>query len=327
MAESNNRPGRTEKRQLRAERKAAQLAQEQALAEKLEHERRQQTIIGIIVVVIVVALIAVIGVVVYRNVHKNSASESQSASESYNNLQQVKTKPVGANKQGGFLLSKNGYNKSIANVPTVSEYFDPLCPGCGAFNRQVDPTITSLVDAGQINLVLYPMSFLDQNSSDSYSSRASGAVAYIATHDSNPDHLLAYIANIYASGFQPQEGTSYKSVSNAALNKQAVKAGVSQSVADKAFGGEYQKWLDAINTYTPKRPELWNTSGSNKGAMTTPTVTFNGKMLDMNRVSDLGLSLKSAVLQSLGLTESQVGKEGELPSIGAQGKPVTLKSA
>ena len=43
MAESNNRPGRTEKRQLRAERKAAQLAQEQALAEKLEHERRQQT--------------------------------------------------------------------------------------------------------------------------------------------------------------------------------------------------------------------------------------------------------------------------------------------
>ena len=46
---------------------------------------------------------------------------------------------------------------------------------------------------------------------------------------------------------------------------------------DKAFGRDYQDWLDAIDTYTPKRSELWNTSGTYKDSMTTPTVTINGK--------------------------------------------------
>mgnify|MGYP000231831215 CR=1 FL=1 len=46
----------------------------------------------------------------------------------------------------------------------------------------------------------------------------------------------------------------YKSVKNKALKQQAIDAGVPQSVADKAFNGEYKKWLDAINLYTPKRP-------------------------------------------------------------------------
>lgn len=328
MAESNNRSDRTAKRQLRADRKAAQEAQRQALAAQQEKERRQQTIIGVIVVIVVVALIAVIGIVIYRNSRSSNAANSTNVSESYTKLQEVKNKPNRANKQGGFLLSKNGYDKPVADAPTVAEYFDPLCPGCGAFNHQVDTSLKAMVDAGQINLVLYPMSFMDQLSTDDYSSRASGSIAYIASHDTDPNHLIAYMAAIYAEDFQPQEGASnYKPVSDAKLKAEAIKAGVPRSIADKAFDRQYQQWLDAINDYTPKRSELWNTEGSDKGAMTTPTVTFNGTALNMTQVSQLGISLKAAVLQSLGLTESHIGQEGQMPSIGATGKPAALRAS
>ncbi|KAE8129599.1 MULTISPECIES: DsbA family protein [Bifidobacterium] len=326
MAGTNSQDNRNKaaKRQARADRQAATAAAQQAQAEQAAKERRQQTIIGAVVVAIVVVLIAVIGIVVYHNVHKSNATKNLTVQDAYSQLQNVKSTPKGANDKGGFLISKDGYGKKVAGVPTVGEYFDPLCPGCANFNREVDPTLKSLMDAGQINLELYPMSFLDGSSTDQYSSRASGAIAYIAGHDDNPDHLVSFIASIYAANFQPEEGQNYKPVSDAALKEQALKAGVPESVASKAFGREYQDWLSAINTYTPKRPELWNTEGQNKGAMTTPTVTFNGTTLDMTKVSSLGMDLKTAVLNSIGLTSSQVGKEGQLPSIGASGKPVSL---
>ncbi|MCH4209542.1 DsbA family protein [Bifidobacterium sp.] len=327
MAGTNNQDSSREaKRRARADRKAALEAAQQAQAEQAARERRQQTIIGVIVVVIVVALIAVISIVVYRNSHKNDATKNLTVNEAYSQLQQVKDTPKNANDKGGFLISKDGYNKPVAGAPTIGEYFDPMCPGCASFNREVDPMLKAMVDAGQINLELYPMSFLDASSTDAYSSRASGAVAYIAGHDSNPDHLVEFLANIYAEGFQPGEGSNYTSVSDAALKEQAVKAGVPQSVADKAFSRQYQDWLDAINTYTPKRPELWNTEGSNKGAMTTPTVTFNGTTLNMNEVSTLGMTLKAAILKSIGLAEDQIGKAGQMPSIGADGKLLALNS-
>ncbi|MCI1220232.1 MAG: thioredoxin domain-containing protein [Bifidobacterium sp.] len=327
MAGTNSQDSNREaRRRARAERRAAREEVQRAQAEQAAKERRQQTIVGVIVVAIVVALIAVIGIVVYHNAHKNDATKNLTVNEAYSRLQQVKDTPKNANDKGGFLISKDGYNKPVAGVPTIGEYFDPMCPGCASFNREADPTLKALVDAGQINLELYPMSFLDASSTDAYSSRASSAVAYIAGHDSNPDHLVGFLANIYAEDFQPGEGSNYTSVSDAALTEQAIKAGVPKSVADKAFTRQYQDWLDAINTYTPKRPELWNTQGSNKGAMATPTVTFNGTTLNMDEVSTSGMTLKAAILKSIGLTEDEIGKTGRLPSIGADGKPLALHS-
>ena len=212
----------------------------------------------------------------------------------------------------------------MPGAPTVAVYMDPLCPGCGEFNRQTDPTLISLVDAGQINLEIHPMSFMDEYSTDEYSSRASGAILYIASNDDNPDHLLKFISNIYAEDFQPGEASEYKSVKNKALKQQAIDAGVPQSVADKAFNGEYKKWLDAINLYTPKRPELWQVSGSNKGVMSTPTITINGNYWDRNQLSLAGMNNKTGIIASLGLKENEVGQKGTMPSIGESGKPISL---
>ncbi|WP_314687300.1 thioredoxin domain-containing protein [uncultured Bifidobacterium sp.] len=313
---------RNKSRDRRSARRLAEEARERRQAEQEARERRQQTIIGIIVAVVVLALVAVIGVVVYRNTHASSSSSSESAQTAYEKLQAVTTTPSRATSKGGFLMSKNGYGKKATGAPTVAIYMDPLCPGCGNFNRQADSTLISLLDAGQINIEIHPMAFLDSSSSDDYSSRVSTAIAYIAQNDDDPDHLLSFISRIYASDFQPSEGSDYVSVSDAKLKAQAIKAGVPKKIANKAFTRKYQDWLDAVDDYTPKRKELWGSSGS----MSTPTVTVNGTMLDLSEFSTLGLELKTGILKSLGLTESQVGKEGELPSIGATGKPVSLSS-
>lgn len=314
---------RNKSRDRRSARRRAEEERERRLAEQAARERRQQTIIGVIVSVVVLALVAVIGVIVYRNLHPSSSSSSSlTAQEAYEKLQAVTTKPSRATSKGGFLMSKNGYGKKATGAPTVAIYMDPLCPGCGNFNRQDDSTLISLMDAGQINIEIHPMAFLDSSSSDDYSSRVSTAIAYIAENDDDPDHLLDFISRIYASDFQPSEGSDYVSVSDAKLKAQAIKAGVPKKIADKAFTRKYQAWLDAVDAYTPKRKELWGSSGS----MSTPTVTVNGTMLDLSEFSSLGLELKTGILKSLGLTESHVGKEGELPSIGASGKPVSLSS-
>ena len=319
---------RSVKRRTRSERRAQEEARLRAEAEQAEKERKQQTLIGAIVVVVVIALIAVIGITVYRNTHPSSAptatTSSASLAKAKKAMYAVKPKPSVANSDGGFTFSKDGYNKTISDAPTVAVYMDPMCPGCGQMHRQIDETLKSMYEAGQVNLEYHMMTSLDANSSDDYSSRASSSAVYIAQHDSNPEHLLQYMTNLYAEGFQPSEGSDYVPVSNDKLKEQAIKAGVPESVASKAYAGTYTKWLKAVDSYTTQRNELKNVSGSLKGQMSTPTVTINGKIIDMNKVASLNMSVKDAILNAIGLSESNVGKSGVMPSVSSKDKPKSI---
>ncbi|MBM6699578.1 disulfide bond formation protein DsbA [Bifidobacterium pullorum subsp. saeculare] len=330
MAQKNN----TDRRMTRAQRKAAEQAAAQAAAEQAAKERRQQTIVGAIVAVVVVALIAVAGIAVYRSTHSEAAQATKAAKEltvdqAKQKVQKAPVKPARADDQGGILISKDGYGTKAPGAPTVSVYMDFICPGCGNLNRQLDPTLIAMMDAGQLNLDLHIMSFGDANgwSTDEYSNRSANSALYIADHDDDPDHLLAYISNLFAEDFQPEEGPSYVPTSNDMLKEQALKAGVPASVADKAFTREYDDWLSAINTYTPKRSDLWNVSGRYEGSMTTPTVQINGHFWDLNQLSVADMDLKTGFLTSVGLKEDQVGKAGQMPSIGAKGKPISVTGA
>lgn len=163
-------------------------------------------------------------------------------------------------------------------------------------------------------------------STDEYSSRqAANAAIYLAEHDSDPNHLISFLEKVYAEDFQPEEGSAYKSVSDAKIKEQMIAAGVSKDVADKAFGRDYQEWLDAIDTYTPKRSELWHQSGSYKGSMTTPTVIINGKYWDMDQLTTAQTTVKDGLLESIGLKDKdEVGVAGKMPSIGAKKGPISV---
>ena len=313
-------------RQSRAERRAANEATAKAAAEQAAKERRQQTIIGACVLAVIVALVAVIVLAIWQP-WKSKSSESSNASnltvqQAYDQLQSVKNKPSTANSKGGILLSKDGVGKKVAGAPTVAVYMDFMGSGCGNFNRLVDPTLEKMLDAGQVNLELHPMSFGDRWSKDNYSTRAANMLLYITEHDDDPNHILGFISNMYADDFQPAENSGV-TTSDDQMKQQATKAGVSKTVADAAVTDKYTAWLDAIDTYTPKRSELWNTSGDLKGQMTTPTVTINGKFWDMNQSQSVYSDTKTSLLAALGIAEDKVGVEGTMPSIGENGKPIT----
>ena len=313
-----------EKRQSRAERRAAQEAAEKAAAEQAAKERKQQTIIGGIVIAIIVVLVAIAGFAIWRAMHPVSATPKISAEEAYSQLQEVETKPRYADDQGGIAISKDGYGTAVDGAPTVSIYMDFLCPGCGSLNRQLDPTLVSMMEAGQLNLDLHFMAFMDRYSTDDYSSRAANAALTIVDNDDDPSHLLTFLSNMYADDFQPEEGSAYESVSDEQIREQALAAGVSEDVADMLVTDAYSPWLDAVDTYTPKREELFNVTGSLKGSMSTPTVTINGHFWDINQLAFADMTMVDGFLTSVGLDADEVGQEGAMPSIGADGDPISL---
>ncbi len=183
-----------QKRASRAERRAAEAAEMKARAEQMEKERRQQTLIGAIVMAVLVILVAIGAFTVYHNMHKNTDEGStQTVEEAYDKLQQVGNTPKLVDKKGGLLISKDGYGKSVEGAPTVAIYMDFLCPGCGNLHRQLDEDLQKMVDAGQINLDLHFMAFMDKWSTDDYSSRAANAAIYLAEHDSDTSHLITFL--------------------------------------------------------------------------------------------------------------------------------------
>ncbi|WEV59079.1 DsbA family protein [Bifidobacterium sp. ESL0728] len=289
-------------------------------------ERKQRRVVGFIAFVIVVIFVAVIGLVSYRSIAKRNAAQNITEDQAYSALQSVKLKPRYTNDKGGILFSHEGYGKKAANAPTLEIYTDPMCPGCAVLHQQMDATFRALLDAGQINLEVHPVTFLDNMSTDHYSSRADNGVAYISSNDPDPDHLLDFLTNIHADAFQPEEAANYKPVSNEQLQQQAVASGVPADIAAKAFGNEYEPWLSAAAQYTLRRPELKDITGQFKGKLTTPVVVINGKMLDISGISDIGLTYKVAILQSIGLANEDIGMPGRQPAIGSNGSPAFPKT-
>jgi protein-disulfide isomerase len=270
-------------------------------------ERRQQTIIGMIVVLIVMALVGVIGITAYKASHPSESLLSKSSTTSL----QSAAIPSNANKQGGFLVSASRETK---NVPTIEIYFDPMCPSCGLVDRALNPTLLKLYDAGQVNMELHPVSFLDKASSDRYSTRAASSLAYVGEHD--PQHLLAYLGGLFEKGFQPSE-TDYHPVSDAQLVQQAIRCGVNETVAKKSTCGEYEHWIEHTTEATINRKELQQ---SDSGSFSTPLIRINGNFWSMKNM--LLKDLPTALLTSLGLPKDSVGDNHVLPEIGSEGKPL-----
>lgn len=309
-------------------RQVARLKAEQEQREQLKRDQRNQTIIGAVVVAVLVVIALVVGVVLWRAHNSDEAvaarkADSMSVEEAKAAVDAVSVKPTDATDTYGFLISKNGVGKPVSGVPTVETYIDFMCPGCGSTERTLGGIYEKLVDAGQINLEVHPVSFRDFNSTDEYSTRSAAAAMYIAQND--PEHLLAFVNAMMEEGFQPSE-TDYKPVTDEMIRERATKAGVKADVVEHATDGTYRDFVKAVSVYTPKRSELWNTTGQYKGQMTTPAMRINGTYWSPSTVSATGTDLKTALFQAIGLDESAAGQSGKLPSIGADGKPLFPES-
>lgn len=238
--------------------------------------------------------------------------------KTYKALQAVKVKPPVADKEGGLTISAKGIGRKTPDAPSVHIFVDPMCPWCGKVARVLDPKLEKMVEAGQVTVTYTFLNFLDDVSSDHYSTRVGNALATVAEED--PDHFLAFEAAVFAQDFQPDE-EDYKPVTDQDLADQAGRVGVPESVTAKFAEGRYKDWVGKVNDYTITRKDAKDA----KGEFSTPTILINGRHWDVSDASKApgGLDhLDSTLLKSLGLDASKVGKRGTMPSIGSKGKPL-----
>lgn len=196
-------------------------------------------------------------------------------------------------------------------------YEDPICPYCAQANRALDDTLTQLLQAGQINLKVHFVNFLDGSSSDLYSSRVTNGLYMIAGHGVESETIWTFITKLYSSDFMPEEGNNYQPVSNERLAQLAQEAGVPTALAQQAFPSDhtvkYQQYID-IATSQAQADETIRPEGQD--GFSTPTMLINGKPWDANRLDPSGTMRERMLLASIGLGQKDLGKSDRLPSIG-----------
>lgn len=137
----------------------------------------------------------------------------------------------------------------------VQLFFDPMCPGCGAFEQAAGDYLLSLVQAERIDLYLVPVSFLDGTSTNYYSTRAVNAVATVGSE--SPEHFYAFVQALFSPDFQPSEGINYKPVTDEDLGALAESVGVPADVADSFAEGNYGNWVGTHSQATMERTDLF----------------------------------------------------------------------
>ncbi|WEV63485.1 thioredoxin domain-containing protein [Bifidobacterium sp. ESL0732] len=282
-------------------------------------ERRLRNIILTVTAVLVVVIITITSVTVWKN-HKKAVDESspQALQESYEQLQQVSSKPLNATDKGGLrAYPKAQYN---SKAPTVEVYEDFLCPYCGKLARQLEPTLNRMEKARQINLEFHVVNFLDTPETKQYSTRTASAVAYVSAHD--PEHTAAFVSALFEPGFQPDEH-HYKNVSNDQITAQALKAGVKPEVAKEAANNVYADYITKVTDYTSKRKELYTTVQGNH-SFYTPTIRVDGHIWPVDVFGDLSHSAEQ-FCHSIGIDPSKVGNPDVLPTIGSDGALSAIK--
>lgn len=217
-----------------------------------------------------------------------------------------KTKTVAENQyvnpNGSFVVNGNGAVKTKSvdkKRATLDVYFDPLCPSCGEFERASSDYLNQETKSGKLLIRYHPLMFLDQGSTDSYSSRASAYTLGVAEYA--PKLAGKFVENLYAKNFQPQEGPGYKPVSTEKISNMFLSIGGTKA-QDKVIKANMKKFgMLSYKTTLRVMKDKELVKKSPTGELFTPFVIPNapgktdGKALMFNK--DMLSSLKSAVSQ------------------------------
>ena len=132
---------------------------------------------------------------------------------------------------------------TAAAVPNIRIYIDYQCPFCQGFEAANGPQIADWVSKGTATVEFHPISFLDPNSLNHYSSRAANAAYCVA--ENSPDTFFKYHTYLFAN--QPAEGSA--GPDNNQLYQDAVDQGATNldTIKKCIDGDSYGKWI-ADNT-------------------------------------------------------------------------------
>src|SRR5690242_14918647 len=199
--------------------------QRQARAAAERRVKRRKRIVawtgGLIIMGLVVAIVVSL---------VNAAGKHGSAGTG--NATSALVNPAGTTTNGALVVGR-------ADAPVKLEvYLDYMCPYCGRFERANSDELERLVTDGTVRLEIYPLAFLDKQSSGTrYSTRAANAVATVA--DRAPERLFAFNKALFVH--QPEEGGV--GLTDDAIEALARDANVSQDVINLFANGTFEPWL------------------------------------------------------------------------------------
>jgi protein-disulfide isomerase len=169
-------------------------------------------------------------------------------------------KPSGGEAKSVRVAAANVITEDGGTEPkaVLSVYEDPLCPHCGAFEKQFGPTINKLIDSGAIATDYYMVGIMDSAGNQNYSSRASGAAYCVA--DESVEAFRRFHGALFAQ--QPNEiGGMFPT--DAQLIETARQAGAGGKVPDCIDKGRYTEVAAGLAQATKINA--------------TPTVRINGE--------------------------------------------------
>ena len=248
-----------------------------------EQEAKQLTRIGIIVVAVIIVIIAAAGFAIWKG--------SQPV--------QVAHTPSFTTSDGAVVITKDGVQRNGSEYDhdntnnVVRDYQDFLCPGCGSVNRMLGTPMKSYLKSGDMILKDYPISILDNISQGKkYSTRVAAMAYRVAELD--PEHYLDFVDLMFSESVQPHE-SDFKNITDAQLEKYAMKAGLSASNARKSVDGKYTDYVTSNTKKIVDDTSLWRTGANGTKQFMTPIVIVNNKSLDFDSDTDLGRQLATAL--------------------------------
>lgn len=121
----------------------------------------------------------------------------------------------------------------------VVVYMDFMCPYCADFHSSYGPSLDRLRNEGKITVEYRPVTYLDRQSTNRYSSRAAAAAGCVA--DAHPGRYADFVSQLYAH--QPAQGSS--GLSNQELKSLAAAAGA--DAAKCIDSGTFLAWARYSN--------------------------------------------------------------------------------
>jgi protein-disulfide isomerase len=180
-----------------------------------------------------------------------------------NRLSEVHT-PASANTEGNAIVIGSG-------PVTVEAYLDFMCPRCKTFHDEAGSVLAQLAADNKITLVRHPVAYLDDASTNRYSTRSAAASGCAADLGRFSEYLNALFAN------QPAEGGA--GLTDDQLISLGTDSGLNDSFAHCVRGKRYVTWAKKVSDDATKA-----------GVTGAPAVFVNARM-----VSPTAAALRAAV--------------------------------
>lgn len=221
---------------------------EQMRKEREKADKKQRNLITVGIVVVVVALIAGASFAINKSSKDNKVSTAYVA-------------PKNINSNFGIDYTTEIATGKAAKAPVkVIMYEDFQCPACKAFEAADGAFLKQALDAGDISFEWRPISFLDSNLTDDYSSRALNTALCVL--DTSDVKTYAKLHDILYTEQSPESGPGLTDAVLNGLAKQSGGADQATCIKKKKYG----PWIKKATAAFGKA-----------GYTSTPTVVIDGK--------------------------------------------------